>query len=136
MEFFAVVCEEGHVRLFDGPIVSQGRAEVCVNNTWWRICDEENNHQLNANRDLIICRTLGYTNTLLELHRLLPGLAPPLLRDWACIGNESSLLNCSYTNIMEIHCDVAGLACENVVGRFIINSQYIYQLRTCTSSIY
>ena len=51
------LCDEGTLRLAQGPKPSVGRVEVCVNRTWGTICS-----QYVDNTDAsVICKSLGYS---------------------------------------------------------------------------
>ena len=117
--YYAVVCDEGDVRLVDRSTPSEGRIEICSSNTWLVVCDNPFNTE-RENRDRLICRQLGYANVLHKLRGLPQGSASYLLQDWNCTGTESNLLECASSDVTELECNVAGVACENVVGRFSI----------------
>ena len=51
-------CEEGTVRLVDGDFDAEGRVEVCLNNHWGTICDD----QWDNTDAMVVCNQLGYTN--------------------------------------------------------------------------
>ena len=58
------VCEEGDVRLQGGRLETEGRVEICVNETWSTICD--NGWSINdAN---VVCQQLGFLN-IGKVHR-------------------------------------------------------------------
>ena len=55
--FSLAFCEDGIVRLKDGT-QTQGRVEVCVNETWGTVCgDFWNNSDAS-----VVCRQLGYSS--------------------------------------------------------------------------
>ena len=51
-----VLCQEMSLRLVGGPSASEGRVEVCVNETWGTICD----NSWSTNDANIVCGQLGY----------------------------------------------------------------------------
>lgn len=50
-------CDNGTVRLAQGPKASVGRVEVCVEGTWRTVCSE---FMSNADAS-VICKSLGYS---------------------------------------------------------------------------
>ncbi len=52
-----VTCQSGSVRLMDGDAENEGRVEVCLNNHWGTICDD----QWDNNDATVVCNQLGYT---------------------------------------------------------------------------
>ena len=55
--FLIVVCTEGMIRLVNGTNTYEGRAEICINNTWSTICDNE----WGLEEAVVVCNQLGFT---------------------------------------------------------------------------
>ncbi len=53
-----VVCREGAVQLVDGTRNTEGRVEVCVNETWSTICD----NRWSVSDANVVCGQLGFLN--------------------------------------------------------------------------
>ena len=54
------LCNDGSVRLVDGPARTEGRLEVCYSEVWGRVCDSSWSN-LEAS---VVCKQLGYQGTL------------------------------------------------------------------------
>ena len=53
--YLVSACENGDVRLTGGRHYREGRVEVCRNQQWGRVCDD----QWDTNDSAIVCRQLG-----------------------------------------------------------------------------
>ena len=49
-------CPYGAIRLVDGPSPYEGRVEICINNVWGTICDDD----WGAADAEVACHQLGY----------------------------------------------------------------------------
>ena len=52
-------CTYGDVRLVDGPSIYEGRVEVCINNVWGTVCDDD----WEAADAEVVCHQMGYPKT-------------------------------------------------------------------------
>lgn len=57
--FSVVICVQGGIRLVGGSTAREGRVEVCNNNAWGTVCDD----QFGTNDARVACRQLGFSDT-------------------------------------------------------------------------
>lgn len=56
---FLAVCDDGDIRLENGYTPNEGRVEVCFNEVWGTVCNDDwDAYDGNA---AVVCRQLGYT---------------------------------------------------------------------------
>ena len=130
-------CSYGDLRLVGGPNQYEGRVEVCVDNQWGTVCDD-NWDNTDA---IVVCKQLGYAYTGSKLHlsylRLFipllihsftfvggqafsgahfgAGTGPIFLDDVHCNSNVTRLLQCTSNPIASHNCahsDDAGVRCD------------------------
>ena len=122
------------MRLVGGPSELEGRVEVCYNDVWSTVCDD-NWDDLDAT---VVCRQLGYLdiskydNCILQQYLFTTifnpdtrptaigayggGTGPILLDNVECQGSESDLLNCSHSGLYVhncVHAEDAGVSCTS-----------------------
>ena len=108
------VCETGAIRLVNGAAENLGRLEICFNNNWGTVCDD------NFDRDeaRVACRQLNYTNYELSVAAprafFGPGLGNIHLDELRCMGTETRLADCPHGGIGNHNCghsEDAGVIC-------------------------
>ena len=55
---FPLGCTTGVVRLTGSSYTYEGRVEICVNNTWGTVCDDD----FERSDARVVCRQLGYSS--------------------------------------------------------------------------
>ena len=56
---FAAPCTDGQLRLAGGNVDNEGRVEICLNNEWGTICDDN----WNTNDANVACGVLGFADS-------------------------------------------------------------------------
>lgn len=91
------------VRLVGGTSTS-GRLEVFANGGWGQVCDDDFDTSLFGPN--VVCRDLGFSGAVSQGSD--PGIGDYfLLDDVACLGTESTLLNCPHAPVGVENCDSA-----------------------------
>ncbi|XP_070801792.1 neurotrypsin-like [Pituophis catenifer annectens] len=123
IEDAGVICDpfvaEGTIRLTGGLHPSEGRVEIYHNGRWGCICDDGWKTGINAQ---VACRQLGFNGParLASKDEFAPGQGFILLDDVACIGTESSLMDCPHSNWGQHDCsheEDVGICCSLVGNR-------------------
>ena len=105
-------CIEGDIQLVDGPSLMEGRVELCEHGEWGTIC----NAYWDDREARVVCRQLGYeSDTAMALPGYpIHGVGPIHRAHITCEGNETTLLDCTYTPHPTQFCrhsDDAGVIC-------------------------
>ena len=82
------------MRLVGGSSSAEGRVEVLYNDVWGTVCDDS----WGINDAKVVCRELGYlfAKSALRYAHFGQGVDPTWLDDVDCVGNESSINDCSH----------------------------------------
>ena len=110
------------VRLQNGASAAEGRVEVYYKGMWGTVCD----HSWDLKEGHLVCRMLGFSYALSVscCSRYGRGRGSILLSGLRCIGNESSLFNCTHqqpTNRYCSHSNDAGVSCTGKRKQLGIN---------------
>lgn len=131
-----MVCIQGDIRLVGGSSAREGRVEVCNNNAWGTVCDDQfgtpdarvacrqlgfsdsgNNNvtvtcSINCQTDKLICHTGSTSRCCAAFGR---GTGQIVLDNLACVGTETSLFNCPANAIGVHNCahsEDVGIVCQ------------------------
>ncbi|XP_076082455.1 neurotrypsin-like [Mytilus galloprovincialis] len=90
----------GDLRINGGSQENKGRLEILYNDTWGTVCDDDFDN-IDAS---VACRQLGYcSGILLRSEFVTNGNETIWLDDVTCSGNESRLIDCTYTKSHNCH---------------------------------
>ena len=59
VHIFTAPCTDGQLRLAGGNVDNEGRVEICFNNEWGTICDDN----WSTNDANVACSVLGFSST-------------------------------------------------------------------------
>ena len=109
-----------------GNLPSEGRVEVCVNNSWGTVCDDS----WGVQEAIVVCRQAGFSDEgAIALSRATfgQGTGDIVLDDVACIGTETMLTDCPFNSIHNCaHTEDAGVRCQQC--------NYSYNITITTSA--
>ena len=110
-----VGCTYGDIRLVDGSNIYEGRVEVCVNNRWGTVCDD----QWGASDAEVVCGQLEYnlTSDVVAYTNAYFGQGTGLiwLNNVQCTGSETHLVNCTNSGIGNHNCQLTSSRCWSPV---------------------
>lgn len=108
------MCDDGELRLVNGAAENLGRLEICYDNIWGSVCDD----QFGRNEAIVVCRQLGYTNVEQSIAVgngfFGQGQAAIHLDELSCTGNETRLADCQHGGVGNHNCghnEDAGVVC-------------------------
>ena len=97
-------CTDGEIRLVNGQVENEGRVEICFDNVWGTICDDE----WDGREATVVCRQLGYSDQVqhVALHEAFfgSGSNPIHLDELDCVGNEERLIDCDRSSVGDHNC--------------------------------
>ena len=109
----------------------EGRVEVCINRVWGTVCSGSYRRYYSywdLSDAKVICRQLGYQELGATIYSSFgAGTDPVFLSDLQCIGSETNLLECRYSNFIQLannhyctHSRDVGLRCERKIQVTVI----------------
>jgi len=110
----SIPCTNGDIRLVGGASYLEGRVEICYNNTWGTVCDDDWD-TADAN---VACGQLGFSQSgsIARSNAFFgQGTGPIFLDDVRCLGTEAQLGNCPNNGIGIHNCghyEDAGVTCQ------------------------
>ncbi len=111
-----VNCTEGAVRLVGGASDNEGRLEVCLDNHWGTVCDDD----FDSTDAAVVCRQLGYEDSgAVRLARGFfgEGVGLIVMDEVECFGDEDGLLECNNTLFPDcFHNEDVGILCQSECG--------------------
>uniref|UniRef100_A0A1X7TUZ9 SRCR domain-containing protein n=1 Tax=Amphimedon queenslandica TaxID=400682 RepID=A0A1X7TUZ9_AMPQE len=111
-------CFYGQIRLVNGGGPNVGRLEICRNNIWELVC----NNDWSYTNAQVVCRQLGHPTdgaTVLNETYFGAGNGSILLGDIVCSGSESTILQCTHSSVGSHNCgpnDTVGIQCAESIN--------------------
>ncbi len=108
-----VPCDEGRVRLVNGPTADSGRVEICHDGTWGTVCDDAWDNADAA----VVCRQLGFEPAGAVARSVATfgqGADPIWLDNVSCGGGEETVSQCGSNGWGSHNCshgEDAGVVC-------------------------
>ena len=103
--YFAYIVQptsNGTLRLVGSSINNEGRVEIFADGQWVKVCDDG----WDNSEASVVCRQLGFgTSGKVQNFQISGNENETVIPNFSCIGNESSLLSCSHTEIGMENCD-------------------------------
>ena len=137
--FYIVSCEYGEIRLVGGSTEYEGHVEICIDNQWGTVCDND----WGTSDAQVVCSQLGmvfdsgtkvcfpsmymflilfillvWTGQTLPNVYFSQGSGPIFLDSVACSGTESTLLSCNSSKVGDnscVHTDDVGVRCSGIM---------------------
>ncbi|XP_019849150.1 PREDICTED: deleted in malignant brain tumors 1 protein-like, partial [Amphimedon queenslandica] len=103
-------CNNTDIRLVGGSNDNEGRVEVCSNEVWGTVCDDE----WSVSDAAVVCRQLGLGSNGIPYSNAYYGSGTGLIvmNDVRCDGTEEALINCQHTSYHNCdHTEDAGVRC-------------------------
>ena len=116
-------CTYGDIRLAGGTNMYEGTVEVCVNNEWGTVCDDD----WDTTDAQVVCRQLyNLTSDAVAFDDgyFGRGTGPIWLSDVQCNGSQTHLVNCSNPGIGFHTCRYDNEAGVQCVNNTVLSSKY------------
>jgi len=98
----------GTLRLFGSDSTTEGRVQVFMSGQWVRVCDDK----WENTEASVVCRQLGFGSLGMTQQFQISGSGEVVIPNFACSGNESTLLSCSHLGMGDCNLsDDAWVAC-------------------------
>ena len=93
-------CTYGDIRLVNGSNIYEGRVEVCANDRWGTVCNDD----WDTSDAEVVCRQLGYPTGDANIAYFGQGSSHIWLDNVQCTGSETHLVNCTNSGIGRHNC--------------------------------
>ena len=111
LNFYYFIVEpinNGTLRLVGSNSTTEGRVQVYIGDQWVRVCDDGWDNTEAG----VVCRQLGFGSSGIAHQFQISGNDEVVIHNFACSGNESTLLSCSHVGMGDCELsDDVGVVC-------------------------